>query len=176
MKYGNSILLVAFLLVGCGSGSGSGSSSSHNESNHIDESTTLSDNPLVGNWSKECSPVDDSMVLEIIQDAQRELWWVESLSIETSSAKIVRNLYEDENCETPFGNLATYISETRSELKSQNDFDLVSFEVTKQETSLPIEPAINVYLSDDRLYKAYYQTNFEPDTLVIDFNVFYQKQ
>ena len=167
------------ILLGCKSG----------QSGTVEPVNTVEpgDDTLAGDWVRSCSPVDDTITEEVLSDAgMLPLWWVEQLEITSQGFSVVRTLYADDACSTPFTNpddepvvLMCEGSERETYLV-QDTYDVTSLIHTDSSgipdipgtCDLPSEPALNVFPSGDVLYRAYYtdDLNGDPPDLVVNFN------
>lgn len=111
---------------------------------------------------------------------------VERLTVEESQFEVSRAFFSDEECQTDLivGSQslpsAECRGEVRAEMESMQGYELTSFVYRSphpKDCGLATESSLNVYLVDDRLYRAFYPdlVSLSEGIAVVDFNVFFEK-
>lgn len=143
-------------------------------------------------WIRSCSPIDDVITSEILDDAGLlPAWWVERLEIAENKIIVTRSVYVDEICETPLtldgenGLVVQCFGHNQERVLVQGTYDVLSFPYIDdigdpdipESCGLASEPGMNVYPVGDLLYRAFYSDamSSNPSELVVDFNKVFER-
>lgn len=177
------VLSLFLFLVACKS------SNSHDGQTDVGAETIVAE---AETWVRPCSPVDDVITSEILDDAGLlPAWWVERLEIAENRIIVTRSVYVDEICGTPLtldGGKVLEVQcfgQNQERVLVQGTYDVLSFPYIDdtgnpdipESCDLASEPGMNVYPVGDLLYRAFYTDAMSrnPSELVVDFNEVFER-